>query len=292
VPTTEADVAKYGGMAIGAAAIACSVVPGIGTAACAIGAGIATLLTSIGVAITAGERDTFNADNDLRGPSSEALLTLIRLCPAVAWWGIDNTGGDPLQSSQLVLWLRVASGEVPVGVAKNTGKLSNPSNHSGNCQDNPYMCQADPAEPLSSQATQAKMLVNYGKWLASGSDPKKLSAMVPSDYHTPAAAKLLLSAIRQFPVPFQNVLAWDFAKDHKRELQESIRHARRIAGETGPDDTLALLFGDVTVGSVKDPKMSGGFTDGLGFGIGLLPGLLIGASLLSLAAVYWPRKRP
>src|SRR5580698_1635073 len=122
--TTEADVGKAAAIAIPAAAAACSVVPGIGTAVCAVGAGIASALTAAGVAISSALRDTFH----LSIAQSEAVLTLIRLAPSLLFLGhggIDNVGSPP-QAAKLVRYLRVTSGEVPTGIAGNTGKLHNP----------------------------------------------------------------------------------------------------------------------------------------------------------------------
>jgi hypothetical protein len=237
--TSAADIGKDAGIAIGIAAAACSVVPGIGTGVCAAGAAVASALVAAGVGIAGLTKDHFHVSI----AQSEALLTLIRLYPWLLFigrGGIDNTG-EPHQGARLVRYLRVTSNEVPTGTAGNTGRMHNP-NDKGDCSDNPYLCATDETALRASYARRAA-------WLAAGRHLEQLGPALQSPYQTPAAAVALLGVIRSAPAPFVEVMGWAFAKQKgiRQQLQAAIHYARTLAGETGadPDPAQALetVFG-------------------------------------------------
>lgn len=244
------------------------------------------ILAAIGGAIGGAVEDTFHIDSK----QAEAWLTIFRIAPETLFQGVDNTGA-PLQAQKLVRYFRIISGEVPTGKYGNTGELYNPNNN--DCK-NPYMCAPpDPDEPLTDNAIVTRLHDAFGKWVADGSKIGTLVKSVPSQNQHPTDSKQLLDLIRATPGPFMDLMKWDTAVKNKTQIAEQIRAARVRAGEHGPDKYLSAIFGDVSVTpTTKDPKMTGGFSQGLGLGIGLLPGLLIGGSLLSLAAYYWPKRRP
>jgi hypothetical protein len=232
------------------AAAACSVIPGIGTGVCAAGAAVAAALTAAGVAISDALRDKFHVTI----AQAEVLLTLIRLAPwllFIGQGGIDNTGSVP-QGAKLVRYLRAVSGEVPVGVAHNTGHMHNPAD-TGDCPDNPYLCNVDPAEPLTDPAVVRRIFKAWRAWQQAGSKLSTLGSAIPTEYQTADAAAALLQIIRAAPAPFVEVMGWGFVKKPgiKEQLREAVRHARLLAGESGPDPDPRQVLGSVFGGDVS-----------------------------------------
>lgn len=248
--TTEADVSKAAAIAIPLAAAACSPIFGIGAPVCAAGAAVAAALTAAGVAISSALRDKFHVSI----AQAEALLTLIRLTPWVLFigkGGIDNTG-SVAQGAKLVRYLRAASGEVPAGVAQNTGHLHNPSD-TGDCPDNPYLCNVDPAEPLTDPAVVQRIYNAWRAWQQAGSNLSTLGSAIPTEYQTADAAAALLQIVRMAPAPFVDVMGWSFAKKPgiKAQMREAVRHARLVAGESGPDPDPQQVLKNVFGGDVS-----------------------------------------
>lgn len=249
------DAGTASGIAIGVAAAACSEVPGIGTAACAVGAAIATAFKAIGMAITAAERDTFHPTNH----QAEAWLTLFRLDPALTMQGVDNTG-EPYQATHLVRYFRVLAGEVPTGKFGNNGVLDNPSKAD---TSNTYLTNGDSEEPLTQVATLQKVQSQLAAWAAAGSNVDNFAHYVKPIHDKPNDLKALLTLIRAYPAVFQDISTWDTFTANKAQIAEAIKAARIRAGESGADNVLSLIFGDVTVperkgnGGKADPKMAG-----------------------------------
>ena len=147
--TAGAVFTAVGATAVGAAAEAAAAVgigAAIGTAipvpllGTAIGAAIGAI-TAAGIAISDALKDDFQPTPQ----QAAALLVLMRLEPALLFTGIDNAT-TPDKAAVLARYLRVVSGEVPTGALGNNGVWDRHS-----CS-NPYICKADPSEPLTDPA--------------------------------------------------------------------------------------------------------------------------------------------
>jgi|SRR5271166_1574986 len=243
--TTEQDVGKGAGIAIGIAASACSVVPGIGTGICAAAAAIASAFVALGTWISSAFRDTFHPDK----ATSEAWLMMMRIHPALTMLNVD-VANNPNDGSRLIRYFMITSGETPQGKKGNNGQLHNPTN-SYSC-DNPYQCNDDGDEPLSSMAILQNVKGRFDHWVATGGGKnlKALPSMVPTLHRRPDEARLILAAIRQYPQPFKNISQWSEITANANQVQEQLRAMRLIAGEDGPDPGHVLegIFGgDLTV---------------------------------------------
>jgi hypothetical protein len=243
--TTEQDVGKGAGIAVGVAAAACSVIPGIGTGLCAAGAAIASAFVALGTWISSAFRDTFHPDR----ATAEAWLMMMRVHPALTMLNVD-VAKDPDDGSRLVRYFMIVGGETPQGKKGNNGQLHNPTN-SHSC-DNPYQCNDDGDEPLTSMAVLENVKARYDHWVATGGGKnlQALSSMVPTLHRRPDEARLILAAIRQYPQPFKNIAGWSEIQANLNQVQEQLRALRLIAGEDGPDPgrVLESIFGgDLTV---------------------------------------------
>lgn len=224
---TQADQAGAGaaegaavGASVGSAAEAVPVVgPVIHALAAAIGA--------ISGAIAGATKDTFHPT----AAQAAAWLWIFRLYPGMIFSGVDNAIA-PERGARLVRYFRLVSGEVPLGPGES---LYNPSNES--C-DTPYMCAADPREPLTDEATLDRI---YASWDAR-SQTFKLPG--PTGYiATQAEAQALLALFRAEPAVFSDIASWSEFADRRAILLGKIRRLRWLAGETGPDPDLAATFG-------------------------------------------------
>lgn len=294
--TTEADVGKYAPAAIGAAALACAEFTPIGSAVCALGASIASAFTALGVALTAAERDTFKPNQQ----EAAAWLTIMRLAPMATQEGIDNTG-EPYQAQHLVRRLRAQAGEVPVGHLGNNGVMYNPSNPS---TENPYLgaVTVDPEEPLTNLDKLKRIQSQYATWQKAGSNLKTFARDVPTLHPSVPDSKALLALLRGNLPAFQSISSWDTFTKYKPEFAEGVRAARIRAGEKGPDDVLALLFGDVSVPAgaatkPTDPKMSGAPSDSSSGFWGILTATVVAGGVIAGGLYAYPfifpkHKRP
>ena len=266
--TTEEDVGKGAAIAIPAAAAACSVVPGIGTGVCAAGAAIGAALTAFGVWVSSASRDTYHPDT----ATAEALLTLARVHPPVLFLMDIDRAQDADMASRQARYLRVVSGEVPTGAKQNTGGLHNP--HDKAC-DNPYQCNDDPDEPLTSLAFMQKQKDGFDAWVAQGggATPASLARLpgycpTPHARH-PAEAAVVLTALRSAPTIFRDVMAkWPAFASRMDQMRVQVAALRRAAGEApGTKDPVLddLFAGDTdpaiaatpVTAAAKDPKLAG-----------------------------------
>jgi hypothetical protein len=195
---------------------------------------------------------------------AEAWLTLSRIHPWLAMSDIDRSD-DPNHGSMMMRYWMVTSGETPKGKKGNNGLLHNPhlqiGEYSFNCE-NPYQCNDDPDEPMSSMLVMQDVMNRQQKWVASGGGKnlKALPMMVPTLRRHPVEAQIILNAIRKYPKPFIAQMGFPEISANVNQLQEQIRALRLIAGEDGPDPghQLEKIFGgDLTVRqATKDPSLN------------------------------------
>ena len=242
------NIAAEAATAVGVGAAIGNAIP-IPFIGAAIGA-IVGALSALGVWLESIGRDTYHPTT----ADAEAWLTLSRIHPYLAMSDIDRSD-DADHGSKLMRYWMVVSGETPKGKKGNSGKLHNPHlqllENTFNCE-NPYQCNDDPDEPMSSQVIMQDVLDRYHHWVASGGGKnlKALSEMVPTIHRDPNAAKLMLATIRAYPQPFKNQMGFSEIANNLNQLQEQIRALRLIAGEDGPDPgkKLEKIFGgDLTV---------------------------------------------
>jgi hypothetical protein len=225
-----------------------------------IGAAIGAIIgafSALGAWITSIARDTYHPTM----ADAEAWLLLSRIHPYLPMSFIDQSGDADHGSKMMRYWM-VVSGETPKGKKGNNGILHNPHlqllENTFSC-DNPYQCNDDPDEPMSSMVIMQDVLDRYHRWVASGGGKnlKAISTMIPTMHRDPNAARLILSTIRAYPQPFKNQMGLPEIADNLNQLQEQIRALRLIAGEDGPDPgkKLEKIFGgDLTVHkATKDP---------------------------------------
>lgn len=242
---SEADVAKGSGTAIGVAAAACSVVPGIGTGLCAAGAAIASAFVALGVALSAGLRCTYHPDAEL----CAAQLANFEVLPSALWAGYDTLTvegfhtGDPfhprtgtaahdacrlVRYDLLIAHLRL-SGSDPI---YNPMDRSSKSNH--------YLESAvpDPAWPLTDYDVTRKILAQV---LAHGGDCN--SQAVQPLPKTKSEAHAVLVVLRSQHYRDSGILGWDPTKNVLPGLRRNAGRLMRIVGETGVDPVLSALLG-------------------------------------------------
>ena len=222
---TETGASKLGNAAKGAAkgasiggtvGSALEAVPVVGpvlhAAAAAVGA-VVGFFAGLG-------RDNFHPD----ALAAAGWLALFSLNPAMMYSGIDGIDADDGEAlaARLVRYFLLVSRTVP-----RAGKLYNPKSDR---KDNPYMQKVDPRFPQTNPRHNRRI-----KWAVMANMP------TAPEVTTPIAAQSLLSLIRKV-LAKSGVMQWDEAKDHLRALRRNLRHVRALAGETGRDINLEILF--------------------------------------------------
>lgn len=300
--TTEADVAKGAPIAIGVAAAACAVATPIASGICAAGAAIASALTAIGVAIAGASHDTYHPN----AATALSWLTLWQFLPGTLWadndtlqlTGFHREGNLISPRTQTPVWdatLLVRYQLVVSGLANPPAPLYNPRDKRDpkDGHANPFMASKRPDKAYI--LTDPKVVDRiYRAAKAHGI----CSAKVPSMIRTAAEAKDALSALRSPHFDWSLFTEWEMLKPCKTALRREVVRARGLAGETGPDRVLDSKFGGSTAPeahAAADPKMAGlggSVSDGLGFGLGIVPGLFLGGAAVAAGiAVFNHNKR-
>ena len=182
--------------------------------------GAATVIGAIGGFFAGLGRVSFHPD----GMAAAAWLALFSLNPAMMYSGIDGIDVDDgeARAARLVRYFLLVSRTVPPA-----GKLYNPKSDR---KDNAYMQKVDPRFPQTNPRHNRRI-----KWAVMA---RRRTA---PEVTTPVAAQSLLSLIRKV-LAKSGVMQWDEAKEHIRELRYNLRHVRWVAGETGRDINLEVLF--------------------------------------------------
>ena len=200
--STESDVRTGVHYGFAVAAVACGALPPPADGFCEAAVAIGRALDALGEWLTDAFRDTYHPTMS----DSEAWLILSRIHPWLAMSDIDRSD-DPNHGSMMMRYWMVTSGETPKGKKGNNGLLHNPHLQIGeynfNCE-NPYQCNDDPDEPMSSMVVMQDVMNRQQKWVASGGGKnlKALPMMVPTLRRHPAEAQIILNAIRKYPKPF------------------------------------------------------------------------------------------
>jgi hypothetical protein len=191
--------------------------------------GVAAVFGAIGGFFAGLGRDNFHPD----AMAAAGWLALFSLNPAMMYSGIDGIDVDDgeVRAARLVRYFLLVSHTVPPA-----GKLYNPKSSR---KDNAYMQKVDPRFPQTNPRHNRRI-----KWAVMAH--KRTAPEVT----TPIAAQTLLTLIRKV-LAKSGVMQWDQAKKHLRELRRNLRHVRALAGETGRDVNLEVLFR----GSVR-PKLA------------------------------------
>jgi hypothetical protein len=297
--TTEEDVSKGAGVAIGTAAAACSVVPGIGTAACAAAAAIASAFTALGVAISSGLRDTYHPN----AATALSWLTVWQFLPGALWTDNDTLQLDGFSQGANLVHHRSGTPAVDAcrlvryslilgGLARPASPLYNPGDKGEQGSDaNPYLESAtpDPHHRLTDYQYVRRL---WEQAKTHGVCSPQIHALI----ETPSEARHALSALRSPHFDRGIFTNWPMLGACLPALRREVTRARRLAGEHGPDPKLDGWLGSTDphphgahAKPHHDRKVAGGFLDGLGFGLGLAPGLVIGGSLVTFGAMLYRR---
>lgn len=306
--STEEDVGKGAGVAIGVAAAACSVVPGIGTAACALGAAIVSAFVALGTWISSGLRDTYHPN----AATALSWLTVWQFLPGALWCDNDTLQLDGFSMGANLVHHRSGTPAIDAcrlfrytmiiaGLAKPASPIYNPGDKSETGSDaNPYLesPKPDPHHILTDY--------RFTRWLwARAKKYGVCSPQVPSLIKNKQEAKDALTALRSPHFDRGIFTNWPMLGACLPALRREVTRARGLAGEHGPDKILDGWLGSTdphapaaTSHAKPDHKVAGvgsSMADGLGFGVGLVPGLILGGSLVTFGAMLYRRaqeKRP
>jgi hypothetical protein len=308
--TTEQDVGKGAGTAIGIAAAACSAVPGIGTATCAAAAAIASAFVALGTALSAAARDTYHPHT----ATALSWATVWLFLPGTLWTDNDTLQLDGFHNGANIFHPRTNTPVVDAtrlvrytliiaGLAKPSAPLYNPGDKTNTGSDaNPYIeaTTPDPHHPLTDHAFVGRI------WTVAKAHGV-CSPAIPSLIRKRSDAVAALAALRSPHFDRGIFTTWSQLGACLPALRREVQKARALAGESGPDPILDGMLGGPTAPPghahhagrghaharrAHDPRVAGlasGATEGLGFGLGLLPGLFIGGSLVALGAAAYQR---